>query len=294
MLTPDERKAVQAQLDELQPRIKELKQRLNELYGQKEKAFEQRGPVGKEISGLVSQLKTLKTERDKFTDEVKKLKDSRTALNKEILQKIEEAKKLNVEKKKVSEKAVVKDNPGFLKRTIEHLEMRIETEVMSFDKEKALMKEIKDIKKRLDAAKQASVMWGESRHVSHEIDALKAKADDVHKQLQEKAQHSQDRHEQLVAVSKKLDSLRGAGKTFTKDIGHKKSEMGKLGEELDALKAQEKELRTKLDAERKEKEAEGEQKRKQTFSEKLAAVKQKLKTGGKLTHEDILVMQGEK
>jgi uncharacterized coiled-coil DUF342 family protein len=293
MLTPDERKAVQAQLDELQPRIKDLKQRLNELYGQKEKAFEQRGPVGKEISELVSQLKTLKKERDDLTDDVKKLKEARTALNKDILRKIEEAKKLNAEKKKASEKSVSKDSPGFLKRAIERLELRIETDVMSFDKEKALMKEIKDLKKRMDAAKQANAMWGESRHISQEIDALKAKADDAHKQLQEKAQLSQNKHEQLMGVSKKLDELRGAGKTFAKDIGRKKSEMGKLGEELDALNARQKELRTKLDAERKEQDAEKEQKRKQTFSEKLAAVKAKMKSGGKLTTEDILVLQGE-
>jgi uncharacterized coiled-coil DUF342 family protein len=96
-----------------------------------------------------------------------------------------------------------------------------------------------------------------------------------------------------MQASKKIDGLRGAGNTFTKDIGEKKSELAKLSAELTGLQKQAAELRGRLGEEQKEQEAERESKRRQSFAEKLAAVKAKMKSGGKLTTEDILVLQGE-
>lgn len=293
MLTPDERKAVQAQLDELQPRIKSLKQRLHELNDQKEKAFQQRDPVGKEISHLIHALKQLKQERDALTDEVKKLKGDRTSLNEIIKKRIDEAKKLNAEKKKSADKPGIQENPSHLKMLIEKLERRIETEAIPFEKEKELMKEIKELKKRFDAAKQASTIWGTAHQMSKEIDALRDQADEVHKQMQQKAKLSQEKHELLVEESKKIDALRGKGKTFTSEITERKSEMAKLNDELEGLLKQAAGLTARISAERKEQEVEKAQQRAKKFSEKLAEVKAKMAAGKKLTTEDILVMQGE-
>jgi len=294
MLTPDERKAAQAQLDELQPRIKSLKQRLHELNDQKEKAFQQRDPVGKEISHLIQALKQLKQERDALTDEVKKLKDNRTGLNEIIKKRIDEAKKLNAERKKAADKLGLQENPSHLKMLIEKLERRIETEVIPFEKEKGLMKEIKELKKRFDAAKQASTIWGTAHQMSKDIDALREQADSIHAQIQQKAKLSQEKHELLVEESEKIDALRGKGKTFTSEITGRKTDIAKLNDELEGLLKQAGELTTKLSAERKEQEAENAQQRAKRFSEKLAEVKAKMAAGKKLTTEDIIIMQGER
>jgi len=294
MPTQDERKAAQAKLDELQPRIRELKQQLNQLNDQKEKAFEQRNPVGKEISQHIGRIKQFKHERDQFTDEVKKLKEQRSLLNDQIKAKISEAKKLNEEKKKTTTKApVARESPAYLKRQIEHLETRIETDVIPFEKEKAIMKEIKELKKRHDAIKHTHEVWGESHHVSKEIDALRTQADAVHHQIQDKAKLSQTRHAQLMSESGTIDTLRGKGSTFTKDITEKKGEMHKLSDELNALQKQAVELRAQIGDERKEHAATEGQQRAKKFSEKLAEVKAKMKSGGKLTTEDIIILQGE-
>ncbi len=294
MLTPEERKALQAQLDELQPKIRELKQRLNELNDQKEKAFQQRNPVGKEISKLIHELKQLKQERDSLTDDVKKLKENRTGLNEIIKKKIEEAKKLNAEKKKAAAKLGLKENPSFIKNQIDKLEHKIETEAISFEKEKAIMKEIKELKKRYNEAKESSAVWDAAHQMSKDIDTIQEQADDIHRQIQQKAKLSQEKHELLIEQSKKVDQLRGRGNTFTKDIGERKSEIAKLSEELGAMLKQASELNTKLSAERKEKEAATVKQRQKKFSEKLAEVKEKFAKGEKLTTEDIIIMQGEK
>jgi uncharacterized coiled-coil DUF342 family protein len=123
---------------------------------------------------------------------------------------------------------------------------------------------------------------------------MQAQADDIHRQIQQKAKLSQQKHEQLVEESRKIDALRGKGDTFTKDIGEHKSEIAKLSEELGTLLKQAAELNTKLSAERKEKEAASVNQRQKKFSEKLAEVKQKFAKGEKLTTEDIIIMQGER
>jgi uncharacterized coiled-coil DUF342 family protein len=294
MLTPEERKALQAQLDELQPKIRELKQKLNQLNDQKEKAFQQRNPVGKEISKLIHELKQLKQDRDQLTEEVKKLKDNRTGLNEIIKKKIEEAKKLNEERKKSTEKVGMRESPSQIKRLMDKLEMKIETEVISFEKEKALMKEIKELKKKYDELKQAGSVWDAAHQLSKDIDTMRDQSDDIHRQIQQKAKQSQEKHVRLLETSRTIDSLRGKGNTFTKDITESKGEIAKLSDELGALLKQAGELNTKLSAERKEKEAATASQRQKKFSEKLAEVKEKLKKGGKLTTEDIIIMQGEK
>jgi uncharacterized coiled-coil DUF342 family protein len=294
MLTPDERKAVHAQLDELQPRINALRQQLKELYDQKEKLFQQHRARSKEISQHIKTIKQLKQERDTFTHEVKALKGSRTWLNTVIFKDIEQAKKLNAEKRKSTAKLGVKENPAKFKMLMDKLETKLETEAMSFEREKELMKEIKDLKKRYEAARTSSVIWDTAKQLSKEIDVRKEQADEIHGQIQQKAKASQEKHEMLVEESKKVEALKKKNDDIGKDVDARKAEMAKLGAELDALQKQAGELRAKLSAERKEQEHEQEQARAKKFSEKLAEVKAKMAKGGKLTTEDIIILQGEK
>ncbi len=294
MLKPDERKAVHAHLDELQPRIKALKQRLNELNDQKEKQFQQRSTARHEISRIVATIQRLKQERDQHTEDVKKLKDNRTGLNEIIKKKIDEAKKLNSEKRKTASKLGLKENPSHIKALMDKLDNRIETEVISFEREKELMKEIKELKKRYEAAKQASDIWDTAHQMSKDIDALREQSDAIHRQLQQKAKLSQEKHELLIEEVKKLDALKSKSDVFAHEGGTKKEEMTKLSEELGTLLKEASELNSKLFAERKEQEAAWKQERAKTFAEKLAVVKAKMAKGGKLTTEDIIVMQGEK
>jgi uncharacterized coiled-coil DUF342 family protein len=294
MLAPEERAAVRAQLDELQLRIKALRQRLKELHDQKEKAFHQRSALSKEISQHIMRLKQHRQERDALTDEVKQLKGNRSGLSGIIKGKIDEAKQLNAEKRKTTTKLKIKDNPSHLKMLMDKLETRIETEGLSFEKEKEIMKEIKELKKRYEAASAASTIWYTSHQLSKDIDTLKHQADDFHRQLQKKAQASQEKHELLMQESKQVDELKKKADAFGNEVDAKKAEIKALRAELDALAAQERELYGKISAERKEKEVVQKQERAKKFSEKLAEVKEKMKRGGKLTTEDIIVLQGER
>jgi len=149
MLSPEEKQALRSQIDELQKEIKELRQKLNVDSKEKEALFSQKEKIGREIRSLISQAKSGRGERDTLTKEVSKLKEKRKELNKKIKDKIKEHKDLIVQKNELAKKTGVKGDPGRIKREISKLDYRIETEGLSFANEQKLMKQIKELQKKI-------------------------------------------------------------------------------------------------------------------------------------------------
>ena len=84
------------------------------------------------------------------------------------------------------------DSPDFLQRHMQQLEEKIETEVMSFEKEKKLMEQIKTLRKKYLALKEGSTVFKQLHETSKEIKKLKRDADTSHQDLQTKAKISQE------------------------------------------------------------------------------------------------------
>ncbi len=271
--------------------ITELKKKLNELNELKEGLFRKKEEYNREISRIIGQVKDSRGKRNEFTKEVKLTKSERDELNELLRKKIEEAKKLNKEKRDIQQKYGIKDDPSVLSKRIEHLEHIIETEAISFEKEKGLMKEINTLKKKFKEAAKISNVWKQMQQVSKEIDELREKVGEKHSEVQLKARESQKKHEDLIEGSKELDELRQkeeeafrnfkeAKKNFNEissKLQEKLMEAGKLSEELDKMRGVKHESRQKDIKAR--------------LKEKGAAVHEKLRKGEKLTTEDILVMQ---
>ncbi len=292
MLTTQEKQQLKVQTDALQTEIKTLRSTLNELNDQKEKFFEQRNPLGKQISGFIREIKQLRQERDSLTKEVKQAKEERAKLATEIKQKIEAFKKIHGEKKKVETKHAVRENPGKIKQEIERAQYRIETEGLSFEKEKALMKIIRSMEKKLKEIEAMSGLWGETRGLSKEIDQLKDKSDSLHAIIQEKARNSQQKHEKLMEISKKVDELKKQEGELNKQIEIKKKELEEKLPGLDEKKKQFNELKIQLGEDVKEDHIKTEQQKRKKLSELQAEIQQKFRKGEKLTTQDLIILQG--
>ena len=284
----EENPELQKQMEHLQEEISVLRRRLSELNAEKEGLFDKRHETGRQISDLIKNVKGVRSERDTLTGSVKLSKEEREKLNEEIRLRIEEAKKLKEE-----EGEPPKDDPRRIKREIERLDYKIETEVMSFEKEKQLMKAIKDLKKRYAEAEKAFVGLRKVREVSREIDRLKAIANSAHAKVQEGAKESQAKHESLVATSKQIDDLKTKEEDFNKLISEKKGQMAPIAAELDEKNRQLQDIRAKMGFAREEDKKAASDKRKKKLSELQAEVNEKMKRGDKLTTEDLLIMQGQ-
>lgn len=220
--------------------------------------------IRNKIRDNISSLKSAKSERNALTQEVKTLKEER----KKLSESVKENSKTAMERGK---------NPAFLEKEISKIESVIETTVMSHEKEKQLMKVLKEKKAELSELKKKNAA------LQKFLDQKK-KSDSVHKEMVEKAGKSQERHEKLISSSKEIDELRKKEKELRQKFNEKSKVLKELNEKLQPMLLE----MGKIGAEAREnKNASARQK----LQGKIQAVEEKLKKGGKLTTEDIMVLQ---
>lgn len=267
------------------------REELNKLDAEKEKWFEKKEGISKQIQELIKSVKSAKRKRNSLTDKVKEDKKVRAELNTEIKTKIEEIKKLHSDRDALANKKKISIDPGKLKREIAALDTKMETNVMPFDQEQKLMKLIKDKKKELDGSKDLIEVSEKISTLSKNIDQLKKKAELVHRTIQSNATESQKEHESMFEVSKKIDELRKEEEESYKKFMEYKKLFGvsnaKLKEKLGELNQIHSEMDTVRQAAKKEKKKQDKRK----IESKKIEVQDKIKQGKKLTTEDLLVFQ---
>jgi uncharacterized coiled-coil DUF342 family protein len=294
-MTEQNKKELSQKLEQVKKELNELRSTLNNLNDKKEAAWKKKEEVSKKIVQSITTLKIAKKERDSFTKQVKDAKEKRKELNTTISQKVTEIKKLQ-DKKGVS---IPKDkrnkplNAEQLKRDIEKLEYTIETGGVTFDKEKKMMKEIKEKKKQYEELKKISAGFEGSQGLSKEIDTLRKEADAIHKKVQSHAGTSQEKHESLITTSKEIDVLRSTEKELNKVFDEAKLEFQvvneKLKQKLLELATFQKEAGVQQETVKKaKKQYEG-----KLLKQKEQQVEEKIAKGHKLTTEDIIAMQGK-
>ena len=291
MLSVEEKKQLSKQLDKLKKEVIGLKVNLNQIDEQKESAFQEKEKITQDISKLIKGVKTAKQKRNALTKEVKTLKQKRDELNKQVVSKISEIKSLDKERKEIAQKYNIKEDPSHIKEKIEQLEEKIETNVMSFDKEKKLMKIIKDLKKKYNEANVISNVWEKLNALSKEVSALKKESQNVHEIIQTKAKESQANHEEMLKLSKDIDELKVKEEAAYKNFFEQKQKFNEVNTalkekllELNKLSEKLSELKVKSQQERKKRQDD-------LLKDMETLVEDKIKAGKKLTTEDLLVLQ---
>ena len=289
-----ERNGLFGKLNGLKKEIYDLKISLNHLDGQKEEWFRKKESLSKEIKDKIKNIRENKTKRNSLTEEVKKHKEKRKEIYDKSKNKISDIKEIGKQERDLIRKHNIKGNPSRIKEDIDMLESKIETEVISFEKEKEIMKKIKALKKKLKETKELNGILNKKSDVSKEIDMLNSEAKDVHKRVQNKAKESQVKHEAIITNSGDIDKLKKKEEeAFQKFIGFKK----RFNEANDRLKEALIEINNmigKLDMHKKEHRKRRKEKEKEILKVRGDVVKEKLKKGGKLTTEDLLIFQNSK
>lgn len=259
--------------------IDSLKNELKNLREQKEKLFTQQKELSGKIGQLIATLKEHKKTRDELTSKVHEGKKKRDEINEEIRKLIDEVKK--IQGPSDAPRGV---SPGRLKKEIDSIQRTIETAAVSFDKEKELMKKLREKQKVLDQFGAKAQNKSQVAEIDKELKKLKKDSDDVHDVVQASAKASQDNHESMLKLSKEIDGLR--------------EEETKLREEIAPLKEQIKEKSKALDKyyednniEKPKRSPKPRSMKPRVDKEAVAEVNEKIRTGAKLTTEDLLILQ---
>jgi len=167
MLTPEERKKYLRELANKKKEILQVRNELNSINDKKEELFKSKDELSAKISSFIHDITHARSQRNILTREVKKEKQERDKFNLGVKDAVEEIKKLKKERDELLKKHNIKD-PTYLLKQISSLETKIETEPMSFDKEKKIMVKIKLLKKNV---KEMEVVTG----IIHKIEELSKK-----------------------------------------------------------------------------------------------------------------------
>lgn len=290
----EDNKKLFEEYDKLKKEIMALRLQLNSIDAEKEEAFGKKDAVTKEISDIIKKVKELKAKRDDLTKQVKSSKEKRKELNDIIVKKIDEVKKVNAEKEAFLKKFGLKEAPSRVKEEIDRLEMSIETSGMSFEKEKETMKVIKNLKKRYDETKEINALFEKSRSMSKEIDGLKDDAEEAHQKVQKDAAESQMSHEEMLELSKKIDELKPKEEDAYKKFFELKQKFTEVNNSLKEKLEKLNEAAQKLGVERERGRSERRSREEMIVRSKEEDVMDKIRRGGKLTTEDLIVFQGMK
>jgi len=273
--------------------IAQTKRKWNQAFSEREEAAIKGKEIGRKISKIISEVKKHKAERNKLNQSIKALKAERDTKNNITNELIAKAKSLNKEKLDMTSKHEVKGDPGQIKRDLDRLNMKLETEAVSFEAEKKMMKLINDLKKKYEQVKEVSKVWAEMHDLNDKINEARKDAKKVHDEIQKRADDSEKKHNLVLELSKQVDAL--------------KEEEAKAGEEYEAKKKLfeevDKELNEKLgqSAEMMHKQEEFEQSRRQSkrervdaiITEKAKEVEEKISKKKKLTTQDLLAYQAK-
>jgi uncharacterized coiled-coil DUF342 family protein len=276
----------------------ELKGKLDALNEKKEEAFRKKQEISGHIAEKIKQVAEYKKSRNDLTRSVRELKAERDKLNGEITAKITEIK---AAQPKDAPRAPLPTgpkgerlHPGELARQIKALEQKIETVPMAFDAEQKVMKQIKQLKKQLDAFDSARGQSAEMSAKSKEIDALKQQANTLHAKVTQMAKQSQEHHEKLIQLSKDIEELKKSEETVYQEFLAAKQEYmalsGDMKEAQSEVKAARQAERAEKDRAKKQKEAEDQK----TLKERAREAEEKMARGEKLTTEDLLALQSVK
>jgi len=272
-----------------------LKRKLDESNSNKEGWFTKKEDLKKELADLINQSKELRKKISKQS--IKEIKQKRDDSNTKVKELITKLRELRKERKDLVSKLNLNKNPEKIKEQMDKLEETIETQALSFSKEKRIMKNINDLKKIYKEASKITKIDEDIKKLVNTLEKTKKEADGFHESLKALSVEGKQHFEKFADLSKKINKIKKEQEeAFDKFIQYKKEfsifNLG-LKEKLRELKYSKEEVDKIKEKKRLFRENIIEKKKLKKIGDKAKEVEKKLMDKKKLTTEDLIVFQEE-
>ncbi|HIH14079.1 MAG TPA: hypothetical protein HA224_02380 [Nanoarchaeota archaeon] len=278
----DEKVEVKQQLEQLKKEIHLLSVSLKQLSEQKESKYKEKDGLNQDLNNYIKTAKELRDKKKEIDTKIRDLKGKRQVFNKglsEMWGKFREIKANVVPKDKS------KGSPSLIQKQIEKIEFTIQTEALSFEREKKMMRQLKELKAQLGEMKLEDAKFKELRDFKDDVKEKKVEADDIHIEIQKLATESTDIFKKLTEKSELIAKAKETREKINVDLQGLKAQISEIDVRLEKFLQQWGAL-TSLPVFT-------EQEMIPAVQKKAEAAMEKLKSKGKLTKEDILAMQGQ-
>ena len=276
--------------DKLRNEINSSRNALNKANGEKESWYRKKEELFSIIGKKIGSIKESRKKRDDLTKEVKEMKEKRNSFNGELNKKIAEIVKLNDESKNLTKKSKIKD-PFQIKKDIDALESKLETEVMAFEKEKELSKKLRGLKKSLYDASALIGIIDSIKKLNSEASAARKSNNEMHNKIQKLAKESQEIHENILKSSKEIDEMKIKEEEAFKNFVESKKRFNDANTAIKQNLSQMSAIREAINKFELEEDEKRKLKETTLIKNKEQEIEEKIKTGKKLTNEDFLIFQ---
>ena len=208
-----------AELEEKKARLKQqaldYKEQRSQLNAEASKWAAKRNELNKATKELIDKAQDLKKLRDEYNTNVAEAKQKRDEYNEktnEIYAKIDEIrKKYNL----TGDRSI-----RGLRKEIDHLEFKQQTEVLSPDKERQLVERISTLSAEFKSKKEQMEKNDVLRDLLNDAQALRDQASEYHEEVTKYAELAQEYHDKMIGTFKEADQVRaeadGAHREFVK------------------------------------------------------------------------------
>ncbi|MEK6941092.1 MAG: hypothetical protein AABW49_04310 [Nanoarchaeota archaeon] len=286
MLLEEEKQKLKKNINDLTRQIASDKKILSDLHIAKEKAFKEKDRLNAVLKDHIDQVKKLRP-----VDELKSagsLRKERDKYNSQVQSIISQIKLLRTQAS-ASDK---QPSLGSLKSDIARLEESIEIEAFSYEQEQRVLERIKKLKRKYAENEKFNEVFSKINILSSLLHDIKEKADNAHKQLLDSLSSNKEKQKEYWGLSNKIIDIKKLQETAWKEFIHKKNEYIKFKNTLKIKIDQLSAIENKINTYAKTAKEIREKKEKELIKKKAKSVEEKFKKSGKLTTEDILIIQG--
>ena len=187
--------------------------RHSQFNAEASKWAERRNELNRATEGLIERAKSFKKLRDESNKNVAQSKKKRDECNENI-------KQLYVKMEDIQKKRDPNGEHSIreLRREIDHLEFRQQTEVLSPEKEKQLVDKISALRAEFKGRKEQLEKSEDMKKLLDQAQALRDQASTYHNQVTRFAQLAQEYHDQMICSFKEADQTRAEADAAQKEF----------------------------------------------------------------------------
>lgn len=279
-----EQAELQQKLEQLKKEIRLISFQLKELGEKKESEYKKKDNINHELNSAIKDAKELHDKKKETDLKIKDLKVKRQTLNKELSESWAKFRESRTHIISSSNKKKIR--PSNIQKQIEKIEFAIQTEALSFEREKKLMQQLHELKAGLQQLQLEESKFKELREFKDKVKSKKVEADGIHVEIQKLASESSGIFKQLTEKSESIAKAKKTRENINQVLQKLKEQISNFDDKLAELLQQWGALTSSpLFAE---------QEIVPNIQNKAEQALKKLRTKGKLTKEDILALQRQR
>ena len=264
----------------------EFKKNRNEWNSKASSFSKRRDELNKSTKELIDKAQEYRTKRDEFNNQVSENKEKRNELNEkanEVYAKVDSLRK--------------KDNIGSgrslneLRKEIDHLEFKQQTEVLTTEKERALVDRISELKEEFKKKKEQLEQNQELKLFLGDAQGLRDQASEFHKKVKEYADLAQEYHDKMIECFREADKVRADADAQHKEFVKAQETADEYHKQFLKLQKEIRDFDKVIVGLKKKAKTEKESKDKVEYKKQAEDVFAQFKAGEKLNTEDLLLLQ---